>query len=733
MKPSLETGRSVAWALIVCLSLVWARAAGAEENQNDPLMGAEKLDALLWSATILGQLDGIHSDKDNDAVGGFFDQYDFTPNKDGGVAVELGLSEASLDWIDDRAALLQFRFESPTSNLGVSGSDVDNEFLNQHALLLGRTEAFRVDAEYRRFRTEELRLFPETDAGGGALPFTDFTSRNDRFYRERTGFQSEVQWRPDVSRSALAEKRAGYAPEFALRGGSERRESKRQLQTLLNPGNNWLALSDERGDDVSDVGAGVLFVPIPGVTLTLDYDYQEFDADNAILDSSLPFASTSRSIAFVPSTERHTGQVFAHARVSDRAVITAGFQATHLEQKSPETPAQRSADFGENETIAYTAELSGDLRITDAFSASGFVKYAYRDHDLDRSGPLFNPSNGTQVDEFLRKFVRVEAETELRYRASRKARFAAGVQLLFIDRKLDFAQSGLANPVIQPENALVQDQTQMWTLFVRTDLRPLPALGLRGKLSYRLAPETGYITDLDNYFQGELRGTYTLPLARPATVSLFVRGGVGENTNFSLTGGLAPTPPGPVVDRDYQRSHVTLGATGDWAWRNHATFFGSLFYSQDRQDDNLQLSDLQRYFQEAVPITFRSAGKLDYQSEEISLVLGTQVSISERTDGGLSYAYTRAEANFDSGSGRAVGLIDANREVDADIHGVNLELRHRIRDGLRIFAGYRFQYFSDGAPQPSSLGSVRSPPDRSDIRHTVTLGVSLNGDLLARR
>jgi len=726
--------RSIAWALAVCVcaTAIAAGAGNAEEGSDDPLMGAEPLDARLWSATILGQLNGIHSDQDDDGVSGFFDQYGYTPNKGSGVSLELGISEASFDWIKDRATLFQLRFESPSSNLGVTGSDVDKPFWNQRALVLGRTKAFSVDVEYRRFRTEQLRIFPETQAGGGALPFTDLTSRNDRFYRERTGFDGEIRWRPDISFAPESGTRSRFAPELSLRGGRERRASKRQIPTLLNPGNNWLAVTDKRGDDLSDVGAGVLVMPGLGVTLTVDYDYQEFETDNAISDDSLPFPSISRSVAYIPSTQRHTGRIFAHKKIKDRGVITAGFQATLLEQESPETPAQQSAGFGENETIAYTAQLAGDFLITNAFSASAFAKYSYRDHDIDRSSPIFGPGNGTQVDEFLETYLRFDAEAELRYRASSKARFAGGLRFLLIDRDLDFADSGLGNPIIQPENALVDDKTQMWTIFGRAELRPVPRLGIRAKLSYRFAPDTGYITDLDNYFEGELRGTYSLPLLRPASLSLFVRGGIGENNDFSMVDGLAPNPPGPTARRDYERSHATVGLTGDWSPRNDLTLFGSLFYSHDHQSDDLLLSNLQRYFQEVIPIAFVSAGKLDFRSDEVSLVLGSNYSFTERTDSSLSYTYTKAETSYDSGSDRAIQLIDDNREVDANIHAVDFELRHQIRDGMRMFAGYRIQYFSDGSPRPDSLGSVRSPPDRSDFRHTVRIGVSLNGDLLRK-
>jgi hypothetical protein len=736
----MKVSRVVRWGAVPVAALGFAFAVAgpirADDEGEDGLLGADPIDARSWSATILGQINGVESDQDDDHVSGFFDRYRYTPNKDPGIGLEIGLRDLSFDWVEDRETRLQIRFDSPSSNLGITGSDIDEPFWNQRGLLLGRTDAFRLDAKYRRMRTEQLRLFPETDAGGGALPFTDLTRRSDRFFRDRTGFGGEIRWRPDVSFVDEAREsgtRSRFLPEMSLRAGTERRETKRQIRTLLNPGNDWLAVTDTRGDDVHDVGVGFLVVPIAGITITADYDYQEFETDNANLDDALPFASTSRSVAFVPSTERHTGRIQAHKRVKDRATISAGFQVTRLDQKSPETPAQRSTGFGDNETLAYTAQLSGDLRVTDSISASAAVKYAYRDHDLDRSGPLFSPTNGTQVDEFLKTYKRIDAEAEVRYRASRRARFAAGIEMLWIDRELDFAESGLANPVIQPATALVNDETQMWTLFGQADLRPLPLLSVRAKLSYRIAPDTGYVTDLDNYFEGEIRGNYTLPISRPASLGLFVRGGIGENSDFKLVGGLAPNPPGPAVDRDYERSHVTFGMTGDWAWRDDATLFGSLFYSHDDQSDDLLLSNLQRYFQEVIPITFRSVGSLDFGSDEVDLVTGVKFLVSERTDGSLSYGYTWTETSYDHGSDVAIQLIDANRRVEADIHSVELGIRHKLREGIRLFAGYRIQYFRDGVTRPSSLGSVRQPPDRSDLRHTVTVGVTLNGDLLDRR
>ena len=68
--------------------------------------------------------------------------------------------------------------------------------------------------------------------------------------------------------------------------------------------------------------------------------------------------------------------------------------------------------------------------------------------------------------------------------------------------------------------------------------------------------------------------------------------------------------------------------------------------------------------------------------------------------------------------------------MDAAIYGLDIAVRHRIRAGLRIFAGYRLQYYSDGAPEPDSPTSVQQPPNRSDVRNTLTLGFTLDSDLL---
>lgn len=707
----------------------------AREAPPEPLPPPEEElgPVLLWSATVFGQYRKIDSPYDRDRRAGFFDQYEFTPSKGASVPLQLGVREASLDWIEDDEPRIQLRYASPTSNLDLNGGDLGDSFLDQRALLLGRSRAFQLDLDYWRFRTEQLRVYPETDAGGGALPYDDLTQPNDRFYRDRTGFRGELRWRLDRSLPDGSDGLDWLSPELALRGGYDRREGRRQQQTLLNPANDWVAFSQDFGDDVSDVGGGLLVAPGGLFTMTFDFDYQDYAANQPQLDDTLPFPPTSRSLDFVPSSNRKTGEAGLHMRFGERAVVTAAFQATVLDQESPRTPRQQSVGLDRNKASVYSARIAGDLRIARDWTANAFAKYVFRDREIDQNTPLFGPTSPNQVDEFLDSFQRIDLGAESVYRPWRGVDLALGLSALFIDRDLDFAQPGLGNAVILPANAWVNDHTQMWTVYGRAQLRPFHGLGVRAELSYRNAPDTGYVTDLDDYVEGSLRASYVVPVTRPTTVTFHLGGGSGKNSQFTAVEGVGATPSGPSRRRDYERSHWTLSLSGDSAVRDDLSLFASLSYAEDEQSDQLLLSNIQRYFQDSAPIQFRKLGGLDCRTRELGFVLGSQLWLTKKTDAGLSYSFTWAETKYlDPGSMPELALIGDNRIVDAHIHGLDLELRHQIRKGLRVFAGYRLQLYEDGAPKPSATGSVQRPGSRTDLRHTVSVGVSLNSDLLSR-
>ena len=143
-------------------------------------------------------------------------------------------------------------------------------------------------------------------------------------------------------------------------------------------------------------------------------------------------------------------------------------------------------------------------------------------------------------------------------------------------------------------------------------------------------------------------------------------------------------------------------------------------------------SDWLRYLQNTVALDFKRSGTIEYQNDQMSFILGTHVQLSERTDAGLSYSFTRAESRY-AGASPEIQLIRNNSIVDGDIHGLDFEVGHWLMDGLRVLVGYRLQYYTDRAPVPSGTGSVVTPLNLSSYENMVTLGVTLNTDLLAKQ
>ncbi len=692
---------------------------------------------LLWSATLLGEFNVIASEEANNDVTGFFDQYEFIPNKSDAAPFQLGVRDASLDWIGgDGAPRLQFRLQSPSSNLAITGSQTGEPFLNQRALLLGRFGGIRFDVSYDRFRTQALRFFPNI----AGTPFThvDVTDPSDRFFRDRTGFDSEIRLRPHELFESPKRGVDWLAPELALRGGYQIREGKRQVGFLLKTANvnDPVSFTGHPDQDVGEVGVGLLLAPGGLFTMTFDFDHKRFrESAPATFESTLGTASASDSlpISFIPDSDRSTSSMRLHSRIGERAVLEAGFQVSWLEQVGDLTPVQQAAGLRENELLFYSTNMAADVVLGGGVSANAFFKYDQRDNDIQRDTAGFGRTNWSQVDFFFERWRRIVGGAEVVYQLRGTNQLALGGRLEWVDRELDFAVPNSQGGWVRPLNALVANETQMYTVYGRASLRPATGLRVRGEIGYREAPKTGYVVDLDDYVYGKLRASYALQFWRPVMLSGFGQGGFGKNRDFSMQGGTAAQPIGNPVGLDFERYDFRWGLTITTPLRDDMTLFASLFHALDVQDYNLVRSDVARYLQEIVPNSFWVAGPVEYRTDDVSLILGTHVQLAERTDAGLSYSFTHVEASYRSSApSAAIRRIQGSSIVDADIHGLDLEFGHRLRDGLRMLVGYRFQLYDDSAPVPTGTGSVVTPLDPSTYQHTLTLGVTLTSDLLAR-
>ena len=682
---------------------------------------------LRWSATPLLQLTRISSGEANDDVGGYFDQYLFTPNKSSAAPFELGLRDGSLDLLNaSDSPLLQVRFQSPTSNLGVSGSQIDQPFFNQRLYALGRVDALSVDLEYWRFRTEQLRRFPNT-AGAGLL-FDDQTRPDDRFYRDRTGFFANTRLRlgaDSPADSALARLR----PVLALRGGYESRGGLRQLRFHRDPTGDWLGVRQNLDRSVSDIGTGLLLVPAGPMTLSLDFDYERFRFGSALIDEGelgYPPPQSTRTVGFMPESDRYTGTLRLASALGERARFEAGFRISQLDQAGRRTPDQQAAGLVDIHVRHYSADATVDVRLDDDWSLNGFFDFDLRDKDIPRNTPLFSPSDGTQFGPFLERSQRFVIGGELERRFGGRSRASLGIRYEDVDRDLDFVPPG--TPRILSENAHIRRDSRFFSVYGRTALRPWRTLRIDAKLGYRIAPDTGYIVDLDDHVFGELRASYLIPWTRSLLLTGFVRGSTGKNDDFRLVSGAGPNPAGPVLPRSYERSTAVWGFTGSLSPVDRLQLFASFFMSWDDQTSGLDLSSLQRYFQDFGPFGFANSGSNRFEDEQLSLIIGSHMQFDPRTDGRFGYSFTRIRARYESAATPELALIEANHVIDALVHGLDFELGRRVMRGLRVFAGYRLQLYDDRAPPFESIQSAVAPFDRSTHQHTVSLGVTLTSE-----
>jgi opacity protein-like surface antigen len=726
-----------ALGLVAILGLLMATAALAEETEPDEAQTEQP--RLRWSLTPIATYHWVEPDQeDDDDVTGFFDQYEFVPNKSSDFPFQIGVGDASLDLLGSRdTPLLQLRLESPTSNLGVSGSQVSDPFFNQRALLLGRLPGFDLDLRYRRMRTEDTRVFPNT-AGAGLL-FDDRSGRNERFEAERTGFDAELRARLDELFDSFEGQASRFrdigAPELSLRGGYQAREGDRQLRFLIDPTNQWIGLAQRRDQEVGNVGGGLVLAPGRLMTLDFEFDHQRFrENESTILQSALGggVSPTNNTIGFIPDTDRYTGTARFRSRLAERAVLEGGLQLSVLEQVDDLTPFQHAAGLRDNRLYYSSANFTTDVHVIGALSANGYFKFDQRDNDIERNTALFDDDNGTQVDEFIHRWTRLLGGIEGVYRISSGNRMALGGRYESIDRDLDFASPAFL--AILPVNALVQDESESYTVYARTQLRALRRIGVSGELGYRTSPETGYVTDLDDYVYGKLRASYTLPVERSVVLSLFARGGSGDNRNQVMVGGggVGTPPTGPDLRRHFDRYDWLVGLTANASPWDSVGLFASFFVSKDAQDYELALSSLQRYVQPLAPVTFSDAGATDYENDLWSIVLGTHVQLDDQTDAALSYSFTRASTHYSAGGSPQLSLVDHYSKIDSDIHGANLEVGRWLFEGLRVLVRYRFEYYDDGTNLSESVQSAVLPFDLTTTRHTVTLGVTLTSALLEK-
>jgi hypothetical protein len=612
---------------------------------------------------------------------------------------------------------------SPTSNLNVSGQSfsIGDYFLNQRAELYARPEGLALDVDYRRFRTEDLRLF--NDAGWGV----DLTAPDDRFFVRRSLVGGELRIRPEELFTGERGALGNLLSEIALRGGYEERKGKRQTRSQLQ------SRTSELDQKVTDAGAGLVFNPAGLFTLAVDFDHDRFREDAA------PTLVTGRTVAFIPDTDRTTGSVRLNRRFGDRASVHGGLQMSSLNQEGTRTPSQKAFGLRSNKVLFYSGNLATDVWLAEDVSLNAFFKFDQRRNRIEHELGTWNPADGPQVNPFPQPFLkrvrRITSGSEAVYRLAAMNRVALGVRGEWIDRTLEY--SSVCPPAtgargICPDWANIDDETRTYTVYLRTSLRPRRGIQFSGEVGYAETPHAGYIRDLDDMSYGTVRASYTFPLERPLSLSLFGRGEFGDNDDFTQRAP-DPAPGGTTADRDFKRDNYSVGGTLTGSPRDGLTLFGSLFYYDDSQDFDLIFSSAPRFNFASGPgggSFLPPDSPLDYRAENTALILGGNLQITEDTDASLSYSFTRSNWRLESNT-VTTATIDGDSRIRNDIHSAEVGMGHWLREGLRLSAGYRYDYYRDRTPVSRPVGANSAAPfNLSTRQHTVTLGITLNDDLL---
>jgi outer membrane receptor for ferric coprogen and ferric-rhodotorulic acid len=164
------------------------------------------------------------------------------------------------------------------------------------------------------------------------------------------------------------------------------------------------------------------------------------------------------------------------------------------------------------------------------------------------------------------------------------------------------------------------------------------------------------------------------------------------------------------------------------------TLFTSIFQHHDDQDFDFFRSTELRYeepfalFNTFVDLDFFKDTSLSYQSDNTTLILGGNFQIAKRTEMGLAYTFTRTNTSIDSG-GLTANTIDGWSRFRNDIHRVQFDIGHWLREGLRVSFGYSYDKYDDRTQVPTGVGSA-DPFDPSTHVHTFMFGVTMNSDLL---
>jgi hypothetical protein len=647
-------------------------------------------------------------DQDNDFVAGFWDQYRHTRGKDDeppwffdALHLDFGLARP------DDTYLLRIERWSPNAT-------------NERLELDANHRGLHLDFDYRRYRSEELRVFPRGTYQDQTPPLFDtyatqfnpdaslgqIVDSNRRFWLRRTSVGGELRLRPDDFGLGIP-----VISQATLRSGFEERKGYRHDRFLLDAADepsfanaSFRGLRRHTDQEVTNVGGNiVLQLPVLEWTQDLDVSFESFRekasdvtfADIAAMDPTRVFAFGSgalRGFQFTPNTDRVTASSRSRLEVGPVALNASGF-FSHLRQ-TDKAPLQRFLGLDKQELMTWSAHLGFDVPLGERFEWSGFAKIAERRNELDANDFAVVP-----ISAILRRRTEVDAETELAFRPAAGALVATGYRYEWIDRNL---RRPAANPARPP--SLLEEGSERHALYVRGRARLMRRLQVAGELGWEYAPERDYPTDMTStlYFDG--RASYTLPRPWPITVAL--NGSVRDGHGSGRVLDAQSTETRKDLDRrqwNYTTSVAVVPTPGTSV---------SLSFTQHRDRRDLPYTRYDIPFTTPEVTFFANPDRIHYKSDVKTLAINAVIGLTDTVELRHYESVHWVSGKFDD---------ESVNEIDESIVSLGWGIGWKATEGLELDFGYRLDQFLDDAE--------RGTLSTDDVRHTFTLGATIGLDL----
>lgn len=708
-------GGLLAWALATTVGAAGIGTPAAADDENGLTLRGE-----ATAGTHLYFLDGRFDDDD---LTGYFDQYRTIATKNDDPAWFADLFHLDLGWYrDDGTSLLRLERTSP-------GWD------NDHALLEVDWRGLDFEFDYRRYRQNELRLFPDDTTGfyptaddALAVKFNPDTAddnplgRDRTLWTRRTGFESALALRP----GDFGAPDKGF-DEVRVRTRYQYRDGRSQDRYLLDErelGQNgsfqrsrFRAQRRRLDQEVHGVGGGVVLTPEKLFTATLDVDFESFREnapDRTVgglvgtdpeLGTGFDADTRARGLFAVPNTDRLTGSIRIARQIGRFSIHGSAF-LTHVRQQGGKSQLQQQLDVDPTEATTWSTHGALDLPISDSISLNGFVKVVSRTNDFDRDDlDTIAPPDG-QVDPFVRRRRETTTRVEALWRPRPGFLAAAGMRSRWLKRTLLTGDP----PSTSLDADLQDDESETHTFYLRTNARFRRFLRLEGEMGAQRSPHISYARDLSKalYIDGRLWATFPGPI--PISLSAHGRALDGRNDDFEIQGETQSRT------KRFERLEWGYDLTLDAQPHERVSVFASWSETRDVQQFPHLRSTLPRYLG-PVDLEFYRDSDLEFDSRVRHLSVGTRARLTDWMDARASTSVLWFDAEYDSDlDGRTGRRIDRATEIDSMVASLDTGVGFELPAGWRLDLGYRFDDFDDQ--------SDLDPLKLDETVHTATFAIT---------